>query len=97
MLHRESDPAVIKITREIPLWGILTVAGTFAIASIGFYIKLDKLIDVTGGLAQDVKTIISRQNAKDVKDTSQDEQIAAIRQQLSEQSARITSLESKKP
>lgn len=97
MTHRESDTAPLKITREIPLWGIVTLVGTVAVASISFYIKLDKLIDVTGELAQDVKVVIARQNAKDVKDTAQDEQLAAIRQQVTEHGARITSLESRRP
>lgn len=83
----------VKITREIPLWGILTVIGAFAAQAIGLYYSNLRLADAFSrqgqqldSVAADVRAITSELNRGNVRG-------AQIEFQIGDLQRRITAIE----
>lgn len=90
--------STVKITREIPLWGIVSVLGAFAAQAIGLYYSnqgLAKAFDQQGtqltAVASDVRAInteINRGNLRSVEVTMGMEDIKRRVQLLEDRSKR---------
>jgi len=84
---RASDEQPIRVVRQIPLWGVITMvvtAATFAIAtSINQFYGQQRLIEQVAELTTQIKSLTIEVNGKNLKDIEHDIKIADIVRRVS--------------
>lgn len=89
MHHRADDIAPIRITREIPLWGILSFLAMLALNALSMYYgQIEQGKEIRNGneaikaLSQKVEVLSTAISSKDTKDVEHDFLIADTRRRL---------------
>lgn len=55
--QEQASGGIVKVTREIPLWGILTVVGGFVVNGVTMYYGQQELAKNVDRLSTDVRTL----------------------------------------
>lgn len=100
--HRQTDHSdVIRVSRVIPLWGIVTALGIFAANAASMYYgqlsQGEKLISLQANTVQmnsKLDTITSTQNKADLKDLEHDYKLSSQYAQITALTARMVDIES---
>lgn len=72
----------VKVTREIPLWGLVTLLGMFAAQAVGLYYTSQRQGQQLETLVADVKTITHDMNKGNVRDAQVDYQILDLQRRI---------------
>lgn len=86
----------VEIVRTIPMWGIVTMAGSLLCSAVGMYVSMQEWAHATQELTIAVKTLVSQMGVKDVKDAEHDARLAAHEQRLNDYGNRIGNLEQRR-
>lgn len=88
--QRGNDPNAVRIVREVPLWGIVTMLAAVITQGFALYYGQERLGALVAQQAGDIKEIraelVSIRNelgTKNIKDAEHDFQIEAIKARLS--------------
>lgn len=85
MRHRRSDDAMgnpIRVTREIPLWGILTVIGALGAQGVSAYYGQARLVENVAGLTTEVRALATEVNSLTRTQTGFQFQLEDMRRRL---------------
>lgn len=104
MMHtRESDTAPIKVTREIPLWALVSALGAFAMQAVALYygqIDLAKTqaaqTESIRNLTNEVRTLSAAIGAKDMKDLEHDYKIRDLDGRVTKTELNVQQLQQQK-